>query len=522
MSSSPTPSGSPSPLTIGRTFLKQYYHVLTTSPDMIYKFYRPSSVLSHGEGSNPTTPVSMESLGPSPAEELKDRFFSWADSSADPVRFELEHGAIDAQESVNGGVLLVVTGHMYLGDFRKSFCHTFFLNVFSAENSKKRQYYVHNDVLRFLKQEAPLKESALTAVAEEDEAVVEETPAAPPVDVVADDVDEKEEPVAPDPVTVEKEEPAAPDPVAVEKEEPVVPAAPVAVEKEEPAPDVAPSVVAAAAESPPAAAAADESYEEGVEESKEDFEAEVPEEASKPAPKPPPGSWASLVASNSGAPAPATPTKLPKKKQSSAAAKTEKTTATKDEKPPKKDQKESDNNANNNNSNNNNSSNSGNNSNNNNNNSKGGDHSKPQRGGRRDPDCTLVIKHVPDGTKEADVRLVFEPFAVQTNTKIVGITVSQRGLAFVDYDSAAPVLAALEKKEKFSLNGKSVDIDQKTNDNRNRGRNNNNNNNRSNGQRNSGGGGGQSNNNNNQRQRNNNNGRGGGGGRNGNKGGGGR
>ena len=431
--SSPTPPSNPSPLAIGRTFLKQYYHVLTTTPEMIYKFYRPSSVLSHGEGSNPTVPATLESLGLSAKTDLKDRFFSWADSSGDPVRFELEHGAIDAQESVGGGVLLVVTGHMYLGNSRKPFCHTFFLNVFSAENSPKRQYYVHNDVLRFLQEEAPLTESSLTSVAEGDEENV----------------------VSEEPVPVIDEQPAK-----EEEKDQVHPEPNDAVESEvESAGD---DVAAAAVAEPVAKSALPEEYIEGVEETKEepaeeieeatteapDVKEEEPKESAPSKPKPPPGSWASLVASGGGNGAAAAPAKTAPvvKKQAAPAPKKEKAPP-QEEQPIKKEKeikKVPDNTM-----------------------QKGVD-TKPR--GRRDPDFTLVIKNVQDGVKEADVRLVFEPFAIQTNTKIVGITVSQRGLAFVDYDSAAPVLAALEKKDSFVLNGKSVNIDQKTNDNKNRGR----------------------------------------------------
>ena len=58
MSTSPTPEGSnatgPAPQAIGVRFVKAYYQVLTTNPDQIFKFYQASSILSHGEGSNPT------------------------------------------------------------------------------------------------------------------------------------------------------------------------------------------------------------------------------------------------------------------------------------------------------------------------------------------------------------------------------------------------------------------------------------------------------------------------------------
>ena len=45
----------------------------------------------------------------------------------------------------------------------------------------------------------------------------------------------------------------------------------------------------------------------------------------------------------------------------------------------------------------------------------------------RDPDCTSVIKNIPQGTKESDVRDLFQRPATQTKNKIVRATVSARG-----------------------------------------------------------------------------------------------
>mmetsp|Transcript_1586 Transcript_1586/g.4342 ORF Transcript_1586/g.4342 Transcript_1586/m.4342 type:complete len:167 (-) Transcript_1586:289-789(-) len=87
--------------------------------------------------------------------------------------------------------------------------------------------------------------------------------------------------------------------------------------------------------------------------------------------------------------------------------------------------------------------------------------------GKRDPDCTLVIKNITSDTTEADVRGLFEPFAGETGTKVIGLTVSgARSIAFVDFDSPKPVLAAVEKfKENPSqLNGRNLEIYQKTAD----------------------------------------------------------
>mmetsp|Transcript_22169 Transcript_22169/g.33515 ORF Transcript_22169/g.33515 Transcript_22169/m.33515 type:complete len:480 (-) Transcript_22169:160-1599(-) len=437
MSSPSPPPNNPAPLTIGRTFLKQYYHVLTTSPDMIYKFYRPSSVLSHGEGNNPTIPTTLESLGASSASEVKDRFFSWADSSGAPIRFELEHGAIDAQESVGGGILLVVTGHLYLGDSRKSFCHTFFLDVFSAGDSKKRQYYVHNDVLRFLQEEAPLKESALTSVAEEDEeeTVVDESLANEPEPSKKSTAerkvagangqgnndanmcrteDNKDEKMAESDNVVSELSSDTAEELSGEAEDPF------GGESEHKEEEVEESDI-------------NERTSDLPEKNKDEMQSEASDS------KPPAGSWASLVArsgnrGNGGS----TDT-------NAALPPTPEPTASK-EKQTKKDKKHSSvaDTV-----------------------SKGNDQKQRYK---RDPESTLVIKNVPDGTKEADIRILFETFATATKTKIIGITVAHRGLAFVDYDSTAPVLAALEKKDQFFLNKKQLEIGQKTADrNRNKG-----------------------------------------------------
>mmetsp|Transcript_4788 Transcript_4788/g.11675 ORF Transcript_4788/g.11675 Transcript_4788/m.11675 type:complete len:606 (+) Transcript_4788:206-2023(+) len=84
---------------------------------------------------------------------------------------------------------------------------------------------------------------------------------------------------------------------------------------------------------------------------------------------------------------------------------------------------------------------------------------------KRDPDNTLVIKNLSDNVKEQDIINMFQPFATMTKAKIVGTNVNHhRNLAFVDYDSVAPVLAALKKHKEtpFEWNGKVLEVDQKT------------------------------------------------------------
>jgi hypothetical protein len=76
-----------------------------------------------------------------------------------------------------------------------------------------------------------------------------------------------------------------------------------------------------------------------------------------------------------------------------------------------------------------------------------------------------VIKNIDSATTEPDVIALFQIFSIQTESKIVGITVSaNRGIAFVDYDAAAPVLKAVEQhnKEPMQIRGRVLEIYQKT------------------------------------------------------------
>jgi RNA recognition motif-containing protein len=60
---------------------------------------------------------------------------------------------------------------------------------------------------------------------------------------------------------------------------------------------------------------------------------------------------------------------------------------------------------------------------------------------------------------------VFEPFASQTKSKVVGITVAaHRGIAFVDFDSTNPVTKAVNshKEEPIRMQGRILEVDQKT------------------------------------------------------------
>lgn len=157
------PATAPSPLLIGKAFIKQYYQVLSTNPAQITKFYKPNSLISHSL--LPSVPGITKTLKEYQDDKTStstntNALFAWCrPEKGDKLCFDFGRGAIDAQETINGGILLIVTGHIRLpcwkadgeDDGMKRFVHTFFLNN-GAPAGKKRQFYVHNDVLRFMDQ----------------------------------------------------------------------------------------------------------------------------------------------------------------------------------------------------------------------------------------------------------------------------------------------------------------------------------------------------------------------------------
>jgi hypothetical protein len=421
-SSSPVPpegaAAGPSPLTIGKKFLKQYYQAVINTPDIIPHLYQPKeSMLSHGEGSKPTECLSFEKY------DVQKR---WGESP--PKRFELEHGAIDAQPSAGGGILLVVTGHVVLQDTTQAFVHTFLL----AQIEGTKNYYVLNDVLRFLR-EAPSKEKdAAKAGATSDKKKEEEVAAAPAAEKTSTPAEAPAEETATSGGVEEakatmSEEEAVEATAAVEEakvEESSAPAAAEETASEKPKEEVETAATAQPAKEAAPKEKGGKGRKKGRSRSPPDQQKK--EESSKP---PAPGSWASMAARPAAA---NTPTKAPAA-QKVAEKKVEKKVVVTSVK-----EKESANN-------------------------KGGGGGGKNKFGKRDPDCTLVIKNLPNDAKEAELLALFEPFAARTNTKLVG-TKLHRGLAFVDYDSVAPVMAAVgdHKKEPMKMGGRTLEVQQKT------------------------------------------------------------
>lgn len=500
-------------LKVGIQFVKTYYKILSTQPEMMERFYAgtdlhdATSYLSHGEGSDPTDPVPLEELKNHEKKSSDLSTERWGCNDDEKMLFEFEDGAIDAQPATNGGVLLVVTACVIfkssdIGDTRrKKFVQTFFLAKFG------RNFSVINDILRFLvaqQQQQPASSpvkctdaTSAAAVAAKVKSVTTDSATNDEVVNATDrDVGEKEKNIV---VQSTKPLPASKTSATDNNVEDVAPGGGVEESKEE-APFEKEEAPAVASSNP--SESIDEAKKKAQTTSVKDGKSkknksgaskQLNQQQAQTQPatsKPAPGSWASLVVS--GGSAPNTPSRnAPQSEKKSQLTKPPLPTA---------DTKEADfkeigtlaskettgqvggngsknlgsKSTTNANSNSNHGSNSkhnsgaGGTSNSNNKTSSKSQQSQQQQQQqrtKRDPDHTLVIKNLSDNVKEHDIINMFQPYATQTKSKIVGTNLNHhRSLAFVDYDCVAPVHAVLKKHAEtpFQWNGKILEVDQKT------------------------------------------------------------
>ncbi|CAL9046608.1 nuclear transport factor 2-like [Musa acuminata AAA Group] len=118
---------------VGNAFVQQYYHILHQSPELVYRFYQESSKLgrpdAHGAMSLITT-----------TEAINEKILS--------IGFvRVETKSVDAQESLGGGVIVLVTGFLTGEDtVKRDFTQSFFLAP------QDKGYYVLNDIFRFVEE----------------------------------------------------------------------------------------------------------------------------------------------------------------------------------------------------------------------------------------------------------------------------------------------------------------------------------------------------------------------------------
>ncbi|XP_028075736.1 putative G3BP-like protein isoform X1 [Camellia sinensis] len=130
----------PSAHVVGNAFVEQYYHILHESPELVYKFYQDSSVLSRPDSNGVMTSVTT-------MQAINDKILS-----LDYGNYKAEIKTADAQESYKEGVIVLVTGCLTGKDnVRKKFTETFFLAP------QEKGYFVLNDVFRYVEESESLE-----------------------------------------------------------------------------------------------------------------------------------------------------------------------------------------------------------------------------------------------------------------------------------------------------------------------------------------------------------------------------
>ncbi|KAK4409184.1 Nuclear transport factor 2 [Sesamum angolense] len=131
---------------VGNAFVQQYYHILHHSPGLVYRFYQDirtgcvlaSLVVIRDTSKNRFLKVPLCQYVIAQAIDAKIVSLNYGD-------FRAEIKSVDAQESFNGGVNVLVTGYLTGKDNTvRNFAQSFFLAP------QDRGYFVLNDMFRYL------------------------------------------------------------------------------------------------------------------------------------------------------------------------------------------------------------------------------------------------------------------------------------------------------------------------------------------------------------------------------------
>nr|CAI5852967.1 unnamed protein product [Callosobruchus analis] len=126
----------PSPQSVGREFVRQYYTLLNKAPTHLHRFYNHQSSFIHGGldlQNRETSPVIGQKQIHQKIQQLNFR-----DCHAKITQ-------VDSQATLGNGVVVQVTGELSnAGQPMRRFTQTF---VLAAQSPKK--YYVHNDIFRY-------------------------------------------------------------------------------------------------------------------------------------------------------------------------------------------------------------------------------------------------------------------------------------------------------------------------------------------------------------------------------------
>ncbi|KAM0026713.1 putative Ras GTPase-activating protein-binding protein [Helianthus debilis subsp. tardiflorus] len=118
---------------VGNAFVQQYYHILHQSSGLVHRFYQDISKLGRPEEDGS---MSMTTT----MDAINDKILSLNYGD-----FRAEIRTVDAQESMNGGVSVLVTGYLTGKD---DIPHNFTQSFFLAPQDKG--YFVLNDMFRYV------------------------------------------------------------------------------------------------------------------------------------------------------------------------------------------------------------------------------------------------------------------------------------------------------------------------------------------------------------------------------------
>ncbi|PUZ46738.1 hypothetical protein GQ55_7G106400 [Panicum hallii var. hallii] len=151
--------GSPPPAqVVGNAFVNQYYNILHQSPELVHRFYQDASRLGRPAGAGADGMDTVTTM-----DAISDKIVSMGITRA-------EIKAVDAQESLCGGVTVLVMGHLTgRTGVGREFVQSFFLAP------QEKGYFVLNDILRYVGDgegeegaghQAPPQQPALVAIAD--------------------------------------------------------------------------------------------------------------------------------------------------------------------------------------------------------------------------------------------------------------------------------------------------------------------------------------------------------------------
>ncbi|XP_022773758.1 putative G3BP-like protein isoform X2 [Durio zibethinus] len=142
-----TPPPTPSAQVVGNAFVEQYYNILYNSPELAYRFYHDSSVISRPDSNGVMQSVTT-------MQGINEKILS-----LDYTNHKAEINTADAQKSYKEGVTLLVTGCLTGTDnLKRKFAQSFFLAP------QDNGYFVLNDVFRYVEDGEPLEKHNVNGV----------------------------------------------------------------------------------------------------------------------------------------------------------------------------------------------------------------------------------------------------------------------------------------------------------------------------------------------------------------------